>query len=240
MEACDLRAISLDDKGVKIDRKVCNNCGRCVDVCAEGAMTMYGKEMSVDEVIAEVERDRLYYQNTGGGVTASGGEPLSQADFVVALFDFCKNRGIHAALDTSGYAAPDTLAKVLELTDLVLFDLKLMDSAVHQKTTGVSNELILSNARLVTERRVPVIFRIPLVPGINDYENQIKSIARFIANLGGATQIDLLPYHRLGSSKYEMLDRDYQLAGLLPPPPENVEKLKRIIEGFGFICNVGG
>lgn len=236
LDVCEPGAISISEAGIRIDRIKCNNCGQCVDACYCEALTLLGKQMSVEDVLQELERDVSYYRNSGGGITASGGEPLSQPDFVATLFKRCHERGIHTTLDTAGYASPTTIEKVIEHTDLVLFDIKSMDSAVHSKATGVSNELILENANTLARRGVHMIIRVPLIPGWNDSQENMRAIANFTLRLNGVEEVDLLPYHRLGTSKYKMLDRPYRLSEVLPPSEEHIQNLMEIIRSFGLRC----
>jgi len=238
IEACEVQAISLTDNGVKINRETCTRCGKCIEVCAPGALKFYGKEMSVEEVYQEVIRDMLFYQNSGGGVTAGGGEPLSQADFVAELFKQCQDTGIHTCLDTCGYAPSGAWKKVMPYTDLVFFDVKLMDQSIHKKVIGKSNHTIFSGLKLATEAGVPVIIRIPIIPGINDSEENITEIARYVAGIDSLREVNLLPYHRFGESKYAMLDRQYNLSELKPPEHSNLEELVRIIKSFNLDCEI--
>lgn len=238
VEACPNKAISLNGDEVTIDRELCTSCGKCVKVCVSEALKMYGQEMSVEEVFQEVVRDKPFYQNSGGGVTASGGEPLFQADFVARLFERCKQEGIHTCLDSCGYAQFGAWEKVKPYTDLVLFDLKLMDPAAHREATGQSNELILDNLKRVIASGVPVIIRIPLIPDINDSEKNLKEVARFVIGLNGPRNVNLLPYHRLGESKYAMLDRSYHLADTEPLEHCHILTLKQIFESFELNCEV--
>lgn len=242
LKVCTPEAISLSssDRGfqIKIDREKCNNCGKCIDVCIAGALKFYGQYMSIDEVFDEVRRDTAFYSNSGGGVTASGGEPLSQADFVVELFRQCKRIGIHTTMDTCGYASVSALEKVLPETDLVLFDLKLMNSWQHRRFTKKNNGEILRNARLVVAEGVPMFIRIPLIPGINDSEENLVEIARFVSKLDNKLHIDLLPYHRFGESKYKMLDRDYQLTDVKSPNDEQLQRVMEIFKRYGLDCAI--
>ena len=240
--SCPERAITLDPDGApQIDRRLCTNCGDCVAVCLPGALTLYGEERTVGQLFESVRRDEIFYRNSGGGVTVSGGEPLQQPELVSGLFQLCREAGIHTAIDTSGYAAPDVLRAVLAVTDLVLFDLKHMDSQIHQKYTGRSNKLILDNARLVIASKVPIVFRLPLIPGINDTPSNIQQTVDFIKDLGGgAAQLDLLPYHRLALGKYEALGRTYRMKHLVTPDPAQVEAVRKSIEAMGVECTVSG
>lgn len=242
LKVCAPEAISLSSSDrafkIKIDREKCTNCGRCVDACTIGALKVYGQYMSVDEVFGEVRRDIAFYSNSGGGVTASGGEPLSQADFVAELFRRCRRIGMHTTLDTCGYASVPVLEKVLTETDLVLFDLKLMNSRQHRRFTKRNNGVILRNARLVVAKGVPVIIRIPLIPGINDSEEKLVEIARFVSKLDNKLHVDLLLYHRFGEGKYKMLDRDYQLTDVKSPNEEQSQKAVEIFKQYGLDCTI--
>lgn len=242
LKVCDEEAISLSSSDVafkiKVDREKCNNCGKCVDVCTIRALKVYGQTMSVDGVFDEVRRDIAFYSNSGGGVTAGGGEPLGQADFVAELFRRCRRIGIHTTLDTCGYSSVSALEKVLAETDLVLFDLKLMNNRQHRRFTKRYNGVILRNARLVVAKGVPMIIRIPVIPGINDSEENLSEIARFVSELDNNLHVDLLPYHRFGESKYRMLDRDYQLTDMKPPNEEQLQRVVEIFKKYGLDCAI--
>jgi len=209
-----------------------------VDVCAAGARTVYGKEMSVDEVFHEVLRDEHFYRNSGGGVSACGGEPLCQADFVAELFKRCQGAGIHTCLDTCGYAESGDWEKVLPYTSLVLFDLKLMDPVAHRRVTGKSNEKILRGLKLVAGTGVPLVVRIPLIPGINDSEQMLEQMANHIASFGSVREVNLLAYHRYGEGKYKMLGRRYRLGELEPQEDSRLEKLANIFRAAGLKCEI--
>jgi pyruvate formate lyase activating enzyme len=237
-EICPPQAISMIDEGVAIDRNKCNNCGKCVEVCIPEALKVYGKEMSIDEVYQDVVRDKPFYQNSGGGVTASGGEPLANADFVAELFKRCRDAGIHTCIETCGYATAGSWDKVLPYTDLVLYDLKLMDDPLHRKMTGQSNEKIMQNLRHIVDRGVPIIIRIPVIPGINDTKENLIGTARFVADRDGLKSVNLLQYHRFGESKYAMLDRKYELEKLEPQEFSQLEELKSIFKSFNLDCEV--
>lgn len=235
---CRPKAISIDKDGVYIDRKLCDNCGQCVDACAPGALTVYGKEMTVVEVFEEVKKDIQYYHNSGGGVTASGGEPLDQADFVAALFNLCREAGLHTTLDTSGCADPAALGTVLPYTSLVLFDVKLSSAAAHKKWTGLSNDRIISNLRLLGAKGTPALVRVPFIPGVNDSAEELKSIALLAASCLKEPKINLLPYHRFGTGKYKQLDRKYRLDSLIRQSDTEIQRAKEIIESNGIACDI--
>lgn len=242
LKVCDQEAISVTTSdgafAITIDRERCTNCGKCIDACTVGALRFYGQTMSIDEVFDEARRDMDFYSNSGGGVTAGGGEPLRQADFVAEWFRRCRGIGIHTVLDTCGYARVSALEKVLPETDLVLFDLKLMNGQYHKRFTGKNNEVILRNARLVVARGVPMIARLPLIPGINDSEEHLVETARFVSGLDSKLHVDLLAYHRLGETKYKMLDKDYQLAETVSPSEEQLQKAVEIFKQHGLDCDI--
>ena len=190
---CSKEAISLPSRLVAVDRAKCDDCLECVAVCPSGALEAVGKTVTLPELMSEVRRDRLFYENSGGGVTASGGEPLSQSFFVEQFFEVCKEEAISIALDTSGYAPRDCLKRVLKYTDLVLFDVKHMDCEEHRKLTGVGNELILANLELAASR-VRTWLRFPLIPGYNDSLDNLDKMAQ-LASRVAVEKISVLPYH---------------------------------------------
>jgi pyruvate formate lyase activating enzyme len=237
IDVCEVGAISITNQGTKINRKICTNCGKCIEACIFGARRFYGEKKTIAEVYREVVRDKPFYQNSGGGVTASGGEPLLQADFVAELFKLCQENGIHTCLDTCGYADTDAWKKVLPYTNLVLYDIKLMDPRAHRKWTGKTNEKILRGINLVAVSKVPVIVRIPVIPGANDSEENMQAIARLCRDLG-INEVNLLPYHRFGESKYVMLDRRYHLGGLIRPDYQELDRLAGIFISAGLSCKI--
>ena len=236
---CPEGAVHMEN-GVMIDRERCTACGACVDVCPTDAITIYGKTITVEEALKEVLKDKIFYSGSSGGVTVSGGEALRQADFVRELFRRCKEEGIHTCLDTCGYAAEENLRAVLPFTDFILYDLKLMNEALHKHFTGVDNTLIKKNAEIAAESGVSILFRIPLIDGVNATEENITGTAEFIASLGKEYSVELLPYHRLGIGKYRMLDRKYPGEDFDTPSEETIEKLKKIFEDYGVTCLIGG
>lgn len=239
---CSKGAISISSNNkaynIKINRETCTNCGQCVDACKSGALQIYGKSRTVDEVFEIIKRDSLFYINSGGGVTASGGEPLEQADFLYQLFKNCQSVGIHTTLDTSGYANEADLIKILPVTNLVLFDLKLMNNDKHMEFTGRSNDQILKNARIIMDKGIEMIIRIPLLPGINDSDENLSETAKFVANHGKDVSLNLLPYHRFGESKYKMLDCAYQLTSLISPTEEKLQNAINIFRSIGLHCTI--
>jgi pyruvate formate lyase activating enzyme len=199
------------------DRAKCDVCGECAEVCYHGAREVSGKEMSVAAVLAEIERDVPFYDQSSGGVTFSGGEPLLQRQFLAALLRECKAREIHTVVDTSGLAPWEVLDSLRGEVDLFLYDLKLMDDELHRKYTGVSNRLILRNLQQLTESGSPVFVRIPLIPGINDDAENLTQSAAFLAKLSNITGIELMGYHDIAAAKYAALGREYLLPETVPP-----------------------
>jgi len=224
----------------RVDRKKCTVCGKCTEVCFARALTLIGREITVTEVLREIERDRIFYRRSGGGVTFSGGEPLSQPEFLVAVIQSLRQVGIHTAIETSGYAPEHVIREVFPLLDLILYDIKHMNPEKHKAYTGVSNDRILDNLVVASTLRTEIIIRVPLIPGCNDSEDNIDQLVYFAKKLRAVREIHLLPYHRLGQHKYAKLGRSYPLDGVSPPPKERVVMLARRIEQQGFNCVIGG
>ncbi len=222
-----------------VRREACRACGACAAECPTGARALVGRRLTVADVVAVVERDRPFYDESGGGVTVSGGEPLAQPAFVEALLRACRGRGIHTAVETCGVAAEHVLARVAPVTDLFLYDLKLMDERRHRQVTGVSNRAVLDNLARLVASGARVRVRLPLVPGVNDDEENLEATARFLASLG-LRELDLLPYHRAGLAKYARLGRAYALPDLPPPSAEAVEAAVARFGRAGVAVRVGG
>jgi len=230
IEACPNSAISVSEGRLVTDRTICKNCGICADVCDTGARELCGRYMAVDEVFDIIKRDLPFYKNTGGGITVSGGEPIAQPGFLLDLFRKCRENNIDTALDTCGYVKWDTLKKIIGYTDLVLYDLKQMDTEKHKEYTGVSNERILENLKKIDEEGLPIWIRIPVIPGYTDDEENIIKMADFLRELKNVERVDFLPYHSYGEQKYPELDMDYRLKETKPPSREKMQKFKEIFE----------
>jgi pyruvate formate lyase activating enzyme len=239
---CPEKAIEIYEERSKTNRELCKACGRCVDVCPQEARALMGRIASADEVFKEVDKDSIFYQRSGGGVTLSGGEPLSQPEFAIGILKLCKDGGMHTAIDTCGFAPWETIKRVLEYVDLVLYDLKHMDPVEHEKATGVSNSLILDNARRIChESRASLMIRIPVIPGFNDSNENIAATAAFILKeLNSSIPVHLLPYHKLGESKYEQMEGFHTPLGIEAPSEEHLQKLKKIMESQGLTVTIGG
>ena len=225
-EICPENAILSIDGDRRIDFSKCNFCMKCLNVCPTKTLECIGNFISVDEVMREVRRDSLFYQNSGGGVTLSGGEPLLQWEFTQSILKACKEEGFHTALDTCGYASWEAAEGVLKYVDLVLFDVKHLDNDMHLKGTGVSNTLILQNLeRIAAQKKIWI--RVPLIPGFNDSQKNIKEVA-CLASQYKVEKISLLPYHEFGKSKYEKLGRDYLFQCTDKISEENLEKIRMV------------
>jgi pyruvate formate lyase activating enzyme len=236
-EVCPQGAITITrESGRKIDRTKCNRCLLCVPVCIYHSLNICGKYMEVGDVIGEVLKDRLFYKNSGGGVTLSGGEVLLQGRFARNLLEQSKGEGLHTALDTSGFGPWKELEALLPFVDLLLFDLKHMDSAEHQKTTGMGNELILENLEKASQM-VPVWLRIPLIVGFNTSLDHIKRVA-FLGKKLGVQKLSLLPYHEGGKTKCEQLGRTYPLPEARAPGEEHIQALKGLVEQEGIKVSI--
>lgn len=236
-EACPKGAISVDCMGRHIDWTLCDNCLQCVDACLYQSLNVCGERILVEDALTEVLKDAPFYRNSDGGVTVSGGEPLMQASFVSSLLELCKQEGLHTCLDTTAYAQWEVMGEVLHFVDLVLFDVKHLDTVEHQRKTGVPNDLILANLEKAA-KFTKIWFRIPLIAGFNDSEEHVISVAR-LGITHGVEKISLLPYHEGGRNKCEQMGRPYPHGGDSFPSDEHVEFLKEMIEAEGMSASVG-
>jgi pyruvate formate lyase activating enzyme len=215
----------------RVDRAACDGCGRCAEGCYAEALELVGRRMTVSEVLAEVERDRLLIEVSGGGVTLSGGEPMAQPGFTEGLLRSLKGLGYHTALDTCGQCSWDTLSGALENVDLVLYDVKHMDPETHLKYTGVSNELIMDNLERTLGLGKRVWIRVPLIPGVNDGDHHLRQLGKYLGTLG-VESVQVLPYHILGVAKYEGLGRRYPLGGLTPHEGSRLLEVRDLLRGY--------
>ncbi|MBO5955622.1 MAG: glycyl-radical enzyme activating protein [Clostridia bacterium] len=206
----------------------------------DGKEKVMGRDITVGELMAEIEKDRIYYRRSGGGVTLSGGESLAQPDFAAAILRACKEKGINTALESTACAGYDRIQKLLPYLDLYLMDIKHINSQKHKEYTTQPNELILENAKRLAVDAKKLIIRVPVIPTFNDTEQEIGDIARFTKSLGSVEELHLLPYHRLGEDKYKGLGRTYEMQGIDLIPEEHIQKLKRVVEETGLICRIGG
>jgi pyruvate formate lyase activating enzyme len=210
------------------DRDRCVRCGECIAACCSQAMQFTAQELSVSQVVEEVLRDQPFYDTSGGGVTLSGGDPLLQRGFSRALLQACQDAGIQTAIETSAYCRWEDLEELLPYVNLVMMDIKTLDEDKHTQATGVSNKLILSNAQKLADTGIPLIFRIPVIPTVNDTPDEIAEIANFISSLRVKNiSLELLPFHRLAGDKYRSLDLDYRAHHLESP---NKEQMRVLLE----------
>ncbi len=217
-----------------------NSIQRCMlDGISYKQKETIGKLMTTDEVIKEIEKDCIFYEESGGGVTFSGGEPLMQHKFLIELLEKCDNEGIHSAVDTSGFANEKIFNKVAETTKLFLFDLKHMDAKIHLKYTGVSNEKILQNLLNLDKKKKKVIIRFPVIPKINDDENNLAEMLLFLRKLKNINQLTLLPYHNMHNHKYGKMKMENKMGDTKSLQKENLHELKEKIETIGFDVKIG-
>ena len=226
---CPNGAVEATPGGRKYYKDKCTLCGTCVEYCYAEATVMEGKMVSVQEVVEELKKDMPFYENSGGGVTLSGGEPTMQPEFCAAVLRESRKAGMHTALDTSGYVKWETFRMILGYVDLLLYDIKHLDPAKHKEYTGISNELILSNLRKVDELDIPIEIRMPMIPELNDSEDDLAAACQFFREMKNVKRVKLLPYHKLGEGKYERLDMEYRLKNIEPPDKDRNEQLAELM-----------
>ena len=224
----------------RIDAEHCSMCGRCVAECYAGALEQVGRLMTAGEVLAEVQADRPFYEQSGGGMTLSGGEPTAQPAFARALLAGAQARGIHTAIESCGDAPWAVWEDLLPFLDLILYDVKEVDPVLHQRLTGTSSERIVDNLARLARSNKPLIVRRPVIPGCNDSPESIHRLARLVRELGTIDEVHLLPYHRLGEGKYQRLAQEYALRGQPSLKAEDVAGLRDILASYGFRVQVGG
>lgn len=238
--ACKAGAISLNGSSLQTDDAKCTLCGACAEACHTEAREMVGKRVAVPDLLHEIQQDVVFYDQSGGGVTVSGGEPLMQPRFLLSLLQACKAAEIHTALDTCGYASWETLDSIRKYVDLFLYDLKPMDDEQHRECTGVSNQLILRNLERLSEREHDIILRVPVIPGITDREDHIRRLAAFAGGLPRLLGIDLLPYHGIAAEKYSRLGKEYAMQGIEPPTQADLARIQRRLAEQGLHVRIGG
>jgi pyruvate formate lyase activating enzyme len=236
---CPSGAIQIKN-GIPItEKEKCILCGKCIEKCPTLAREMIGEKLTTEEVIKEIEKDLVFYEESGGGVTFSGGEPLGQSEFLEGLLNGCREKKIHTAVDTSGYISWEILNKISLKVDLFLYDLKLMDNERHKKYTGVSNEIILENLEKLSTVHNNIFVRFSVIPGINDDYQNIREMGEFLSPLE-ITQVNLLSYHYMGKDKYRRLGSTYKLADIQSPSREKLSDVSAILRKFNLNVKLRG
>jgi len=240
VDACANDAIVRQEGAIVTRREWCTACGACVDVCYPDARVIVGKRMTVDQVMEEIERDVPFYDQSDGGVTISGGEPLAQPEFLNEILRACKQRGLHTALDTCGFAPWADLDGLRSGVDLFLYDLKLMDAERHRECAGVTNEPILDNLQRLSARGHRIVLRVPVIPGVNDDNGNLQQIGHFAAQLPSLERVDLLPYHRIGHDKYRGLGKACTMPDTLPPSDGRMVEVAQTLQSYDLRVTLGG
>lgn len=239
-ELCPEGAISRTESGYTTDTDICKLCGTCTEVCPAEARELVGRRMSIRQVMEEIQKDQLFYDESGGGVTFSGGEPLMQPHFLLALLEMCGELDIHRAVDTSGLVDEDLLLEVARETDLFLYDLKHIDTAKHRVYTGVSNAIILKNLIKLVASDTPVTIRFPLVGGVNDDDENVHATASMVRSLPKPCQVSLLPYHKHAQDKHWRFGMSYRLSKGGAVAEERLEEISRVFSSYGLQVRIGG
>jgi pyruvate formate lyase activating enzyme len=236
---CPQKAIVIKNSYPFTLRDKCQACGLCVDICPGKAREIIGKDVSVDGVLAEIKKDEIFYQQSDGGVTFSGGEPMLQIDFLARLLHHCKKVGIHSAVDTCGYVPWSHFEKIESIVDLWLYDIKLIDQTKHQTYTGVSNRLILENLKNLSHKTKQIDIRVPLIPDVNDSPEEIRQIADLMKSLKLKT-VSLLPFHKMGLGKYAKLALEEKMTDSKPPSEDQIASLGQIFQKKNIKVTIGG
>jgi len=237
VDVCPNGAISPT---IDTDYDICRGYGKCADACPSGAREVCGRTANVDEIVETVMKDRIFFDQSGGGVTISGGEPLAQFDFTAALLEECKKREISTAIDTCGFVDSQNLLDVVPMTDIFLYDIKHMNPDKHREYTGVDNEIIKSNLVKLGESGARIIARVPFVPGINTDEDNIRATGEFLARTRGVELVSLLPYHTAAEDKHRRWGMEFKLRGAHPPTGNTLASSAAIIESFAKPTAIGG
>lgn len=241
LDACPRSAIAVDEGGRRtVLPDLCDFCGRCLEACYAEALEQVGRLVTVEEIVSLVEADTPFYEQSGGGVTLSGGEPLAQPAFSHSVLQESRKRGIHTAMETCGHASWEVWEALLPHLNLILYDVKAVDPAKHQRLTGLSNRLILDNLSRLAQTNKRIIIRRPVIPGCNDDPQGMHALARLVQELSRVDEVHLLPYHRLGQSKYEQLGRDYPMGDQPSLDEADVEALRDILVSYDLKVKVGG
>lgn len=238
VDACPRQAIAFTHPYF-VDREKCNQCGECADVCPTHALEMKGTRMSVAQVIDALKKEETLFRRAGGGVTLSGGEPLTQPEFARELLRACKDKGWHTAIETTAYAPKRVIKEIFPFIDVALTDIKAINPFIHKRYTGVDNRIILENLLRIAQI-TQLVVRVPVIPGVNDNIEEIHAITEFAKLLRGVDTLHLLAYHTYGENKYALLGRIYPMGETALVSEEKMEQLKAEVEAQGFHCQIGG
>jgi len=240
MVHCKHQVNTLDEKGhLLFDRSRCKACGECIEDCYYEARSLCGSEIAVEEVYSEVMKDEVFFRNTGGGITLSGGECTLFPDFVSELLNKFNKAGIHTAIETSGFCSKQSIEKIVDNVDLFLFDFKLFTSDLHEKWTGKPNDMIKRNLEYLAAEGKQIVIRIPLIAGINDGE-EFEKIIHYLKKIPQLKEIHIMPFHQIGASKYGLSGTPYDMAEWKECTQEQASKCQKIAENSGFLVNIGG
>lgn len=240
VSVCEQGAVIVTAEGYPTDPLKCRGSGACADICPADARELCGRQMQVSDLMRVILKDRIFYDQSHGGVTFSGGEPLMQPAFVMEALRACCHEEIHTAIDTCGFVAESALLETVPFTKLYLYDLKLTDPIQHKKYTGVDNELILSNLTKLGEAGASINARIPFIPGINSSDEEMKRMGEYLSTVKGLTQVNLLPYHAVAAGKHRRWGIEYKLEETLPPTEHNLRKAAAILERHSLKVHIGG
>jgi len=241
VKVCPEKAITLTENGILTNTELCKLCGKCAEVCPTKATEMSGYYKTVNEIMAIIEKERMFFDQSGGGVTFSGGEPLLHFEILKDLLDECGKRSIHRAIDTAGFVKTETLLEIAKRTDLFLFDLKMMDAEKHKKWTNVSNLKILENLKILAEFGSKIQIRIPLIEGVNDDDENIENTAKLVSELAGDKKpVNLIPYHNIAQTKYQKLGKADDFIKMVEPSKENLARIIDKFKAYGVEASVGG
>lgn len=236
---CPQHAIEIKNNIVTTDKTKCISCEKCAELCPNNAREYVGKNMTVQELMKEIVKDEIFYEQSNGGVTFSGGEPLTQIEFLNEVLERCKERGINTAIETSGFAAWEKISKIADKIDLFLYDIKQINNEKHLKYTGVENALILENLKKLSDKGCNLFIRMPIISGINDDDEHIQGTIKMLSDIN-ILQVNLLPYHKMGMDKYKRLEREYKLSGMETPSAEKMEQISDKFKKYGFKVSIGG
>lgn len=240
LASCPRKALSLTNGVIQVDRSLCDGCGGCIRNCYTGALERFGTYYSVDEMLAFLKKDLPFYQASGGGVTIGGGEATWHAAYVLDLMAGLREAGISVAIDTCGYVTDEKGIQVLKEADLILFDIKGMNPARHRENTGVSNEVIWANLKMLGELNKPIIIRLPVIPGYTDDPDELRRAAEELSKIKSIRRVDILPVHQFGKTKYGQLDMAYQIDPEANISEERQQALKELFERYGLFTQIGG